>query len=99
MTVGGCLVQNDHELGEFKIFGVKRKKVSRVVTLDFKGANFSKPRKIVNSVPWESTLEYFRFHELITFQKPPFKSPTAGNPTVSQVNQAGQKTCLAEKDL
>lgn len=33
--VFGCLGHNDHELVQFKIFDVRRKKVSRYATLDF----------------------------------------------------------------
>ena len=40
MMVGDCLGYSDHELVEFKVIGARRKKVNRVVTLDFKRANF-----------------------------------------------------------
>lgn len=41
VMVGGCLGHSDHELVELKTFGVRKKKVSRVATLDFKRADFS----------------------------------------------------------
>lgn len=41
----------------------KKKKVSRVVTLDFKRANFKILRKLVNGVLWEVVLEDLAFHE------------------------------------
>lgn len=55
VTVGGCHGHRDLEIVEFKIFGVRNKKVSRVATLDFKRANFKLLRKlhVVSSVPWE----------------------------------------------
>lgn len=51
MTVGGCLGHSNHEI-EFTIFGVRRKMVSRVATLDFKLL-----RQLVSSMLWESALE------------------------------------------
>ena len=51
VMIGGCLGHSDHEMVEFKIFGVMRKKVSRVATLDLKRANFKLPRELVSSVP------------------------------------------------
>ncbi|KAK4811191.1 hypothetical protein QYF61_019822 [Mycteria americana] len=57
--VGGCLGHSDHEMVEFKIFGVMRKKVSRVATLDFKRADFKLFRELLSSVPWESAFEGF----------------------------------------
>lgn len=39
VMVGGCLGRSDHEMVEFRDFGVTRQKVSRVTILDFKKAN------------------------------------------------------------
>lgn len=52
MIVGGCLGHSDHEVTQFKIFKVmgKRKRNSRVATLDFKKANFKLFREIPDSV-------------------------------------------------
>jgi len=61
--VGGCLDHSDHETVEFNIFSVMRRKVSRVVTLGFKKANFNLFRGLVNSVPWESAFEGLGVHE------------------------------------
>lgn len=36
VAVDGCLGHSDHELVEVKIFGVRRQKVSRVATPDFR---------------------------------------------------------------
>lgn len=49
MMVGGCLGHSDHELVDFKIFGVMRKKDSRAGTLDFKRANFKLLRELLSS--------------------------------------------------
>ena len=40
VIVGGCPGHRDQEIMEFKIFSVKKKKDSRVVTVDFRRANF-----------------------------------------------------------
>ena len=62
--VGRCLGHRDHEMVElFKIFGVMRKKVSRVATLDFKRANFKLLRELVSSVPWKPSFEGLGVHE------------------------------------
>lgn len=34
--VGGCPGHSNHEIAELRVFGLMRKKVSRVATLDFK---------------------------------------------------------------
>jgi len=39
VTVGGCLGHCGHDMAEFNIFSVKRKKDNRVATLDFRRAN------------------------------------------------------------
>lgn len=63
MIIGDSLGHSDHESVEFKIFGVRRKKVFRVSTLDFKRRNLKPPRDLVSSVPWESVLEILEVHE------------------------------------
>lgn len=40
----------DHEMGNFKIFDVMWKKVSKVATLDFNRANFRPLSELVTSV-------------------------------------------------
>lgn len=57
VMVDGCLGRRDHKIVEFTIFGVMRKMVSRVDTLDFKRANFKLVSKLVSSVPWKSAFE------------------------------------------
>jgi len=49
--VGGCLGHSDRDMVEFKIFGVMRRKVSGVVTLDFERGNFKLPGELVSNVP------------------------------------------------
>jgi len=39
VVVGGCLGHSDHQVVEFKIFRVMRKKDNRVATSEFKRAN------------------------------------------------------------
>ena len=63
VMVGGCLGHSDHERIESKIFGVMRKKVSRVATLDFRRANFKLFRELVSRVSWESAFEGLGVHE------------------------------------
>lgn len=49
--VGGCLGHCDHELLEFRGYGVRRKKLTRVATLDIKRANFKLLRELVSNAP------------------------------------------------
>ena len=67
--VGGCLGHSDHEMVEFKIFSVMRKKDSRVATLDFRRANFTLFRELLSRVPWESAFEALGVHECWSFFK------------------------------
>jgi len=53
VMVGGCPGHSDHEMVEFKIFSVMRKKDSRVATLDFRRANLKIFRELFSRVPWE----------------------------------------------
>ena len=55
--VGVCLGHSDHEMVEFKLLSVMRKKVSRVATLDFMRAKFKPFREVLSSIPWESGFE------------------------------------------
>ena len=57
VMVGSCLGHSDHEMLEFKIFSVMRKKDSRVATLDFRRANFPLFRELFGRVPWDSAVE------------------------------------------
>ena len=63
IMVGVCLGHSDHEMAECKIFGIMRKKVSRVATLDFKRANFKLFRELLSRVPWESAFEGLGVYE------------------------------------
>ena len=55
VMVGGCLGHSDHEMVEFKIFSIMRKKDSRVATLDFRRANFKLFGELFSRVPRAST--------------------------------------------
>ena len=59
VMVGGCLGHSDHEITEFKIASVMRKKDSIVSTLDFRRAKF----KLFSRVPWDSAVEGSGVHE------------------------------------
>ena len=61
--VGGCVGHSDHEMVEFKIFSVMRKKDSRVATLGFRRANIKLFRELFNRVAWESACEGLGVHE------------------------------------
>ena len=63
VTVGGCLGHSDHKEVEFKLFGVMRKKVSIIATVDIKRANLKLHRELLRSVPWEATFEDLGLHE------------------------------------
>ena len=69
VMVGGCLGHSDHEMVEFKLLSVKRKKDSRVATLDFRRANFKVFRELFSRVPWESAFEDLGVHECWSFFK------------------------------
>lgn len=63
MLVGVCLSHSDHEMTEFTIFSVIRKKGSRVVTLYFKRANFKLFRELFSKIPWDSAFEGLGVHK------------------------------------
>lgn len=90
------LACSDHEIVDFNIFGVRRKKVSRVATMR---TDFKLLRELVSSIPRESALEELRVHELFACRKTPFKIPEADNLIVLQVKQVGQKTSLSEQGI
>jgi len=56
VIVDGCLSHSDHEMVEFKIFGVKTKRNSRDATLDCRRTNCKLFRKLFSGVHWESAL-------------------------------------------
>lgn len=60
--VGVCLDHDKNEMAEFEIFSVMGKE-SRVVTLDFRRANFKLSREVFSRVPWESVFEGLGAHE------------------------------------
>ena len=62
VVVGHCLGHSDHEMFQFKIFSVMRKKDSRVATLDFRRANFKLCRELFSRVSWESAFEGLGAH-------------------------------------
>ena len=59
VMVGGCLGHSDHEIIEFKIVSVMRKKDSIVSTLDFRRAKF----KLFSRVSCDSAVEGSGVHE------------------------------------
>lgn len=61
--VGGSLGHSAHEMAEFKIFGVKRKKVSSVAVLDFKITNFKLLRELLSTFPWKTNSGGLGIHE------------------------------------
>jgi len=54
VTAGSCPGHSDHEMVEFKIFSVLRKKDSRVATLNFRRAIFKLFRELFSRVHMES---------------------------------------------
>lgn len=96
--VGGCSSHSDHKTVEFNIFGVRRKKISRIPILDIKRENFKLLRDLVSSVPWESLPEALFVHESLSFfENHLLRSIGIGNSPVSEVKQEVQKTTLAEQ--
>jgi len=69
VIVGGCLCHSDHEMVEFKIFSVMRKKDSRAASLDFRSANFKLFRELLSKVCWESSFEVLGVHECWSVSK------------------------------
>ncbi|KAM6364410.1 uncharacterized protein J5M81_015706 [Pluvialis apricaria] len=57
VKVGGRLGHSDHEMVEFSILGEARRGASRTATLDFRRADFSLFRSMVESIPWEAILK------------------------------------------
>lgn len=57
MKAGDHLGYRDHEIAELFIFGEVRRGVSRTATLDFRRAEFSLDRSLVERDPWEAILK------------------------------------------
>ncbi|RMC12029.1 hypothetical protein DUI87_11162 [Hirundo rustica rustica] len=57
VVVGGRLGQSDHEITEFSIFGEIRRSTNKMLTLDFRGADFGLFRRLIQRVPWEAALK------------------------------------------
>ena len=57
VKVGGHLGQSDHEMLDFSILVEPWRRFSKTAALDFRGADFSLFRTMVERVPWEVVLE------------------------------------------
>ncbi|TRZ08141.1 hypothetical protein HGM15179_018968 [Zosterops borbonicus] len=57
VVVGGRLGQSDHEIIEFSIIGEIRRNINKILTLDFRRADFGLFRRLIQRVPWEAALK------------------------------------------
>ncbi|KAK4811148.1 hypothetical protein QYF61_019779 [Mycteria americana] len=100
VMVGGCVGHSDHEMVEFKIFGVMRKKVSRVATLDLRRANFKLFRELVSSVPWESAFEGLGVHECWSvFKSHLLKAQEQAIPLCHKSSKLGRRPAWLNREL
>ncbi|KAJ7424185.1 hypothetical protein BTVI_07574 [Pitangus sulphuratus] len=57
MVVGGRLGHSDHEIVEFSILRDAKRAINKTSSLDFWRADFGLFRRLVQKVPWKTTLE------------------------------------------
>jgi len=96
VMVGGYGGHSDHEMVEFKIFSVMRKKDSRVASLNFRRANFKLLQELFSRAPWESAFEGLRVHRCWSvFKNLLLEAQEQAIPLCRKSNQWGRRpTCL-----
>lgn len=100
VMVGGCLGHSDHEMVEFKFFGVMRKKASRVATLDFKRANLKLLSELGSTVPLESDFEGLGIHECWSvFKNHILEAQEQSIPLCQKSSKRGRKLAWLNREL
>ncbi|KAK4806905.1 hypothetical protein QYF61_012626 [Mycteria americana] len=100
VMVGGCLGQSDHEMIEFLIRGEAARGVGKTATLDFRRADFSLFRRLVDSVPWEAALMGKGVQEGWTFFKEEvLKAQERALPRCRKTSRRGRRPAWLTREL
>ncbi|KAK4830743.1 hypothetical protein QYF61_013193 [Mycteria americana] len=100
VMVGGCLGQSDHEMIEFLIRGEAARGVGKTATLDFRRADFSLFRRLVERVPWEAALMGKRVQEGWTFFKEEvLKAQERAVPRCRKTSRRGRRPAWLTREL
>ncbi|KAK4809656.1 hypothetical protein QYF61_002553 [Mycteria americana] len=100
VMVGGCLGQSDHEMIEFLIRGEAARGVGKTATLDFRRADFSLFRSLVERVPWEAALMGKGVQEGWTFFKEEvLKAQERAVPRCRKTSRRGRRPAWLTREL
>ncbi|KAK4827580.1 hypothetical protein QYF61_019482 [Mycteria americana] len=100
VMVGGCLGQSDHEMIEFLIRGEAARGVGKTATLDFRRADFSLFRRLVDRVPWEAALMGKGVQEGWTFFKEEvLKAQERAVPRCRKTSRRGRRPAWLTREL
>ncbi|KAK4809578.1 hypothetical protein QYF61_020000 [Mycteria americana] len=100
VMVGGCLGQSDHEMIEFLIRGEVARGVGKTATLDFRRADFSLFRRLVERVPWEAALMGKGVQEGWTFFKEEvLKAQERAVPRCRKTSRRGRRPAWLTREL
>ncbi|KAK4825020.1 hypothetical protein QYF61_023024 [Mycteria americana] len=100
VMVGGCLGQSDHEMIEFLIRGEAARGVGKTATLDFRRADFSLFRRLVERVPWEAALMGKGVQEGWTFFKEEvLKAQERAVPRCRKTSRRGRRPAWLTREL
>lgn len=69
LDVEGSLGESEHEMIEFLVLRIGRRENSRINTVDFKKADFSKLSQLVGNIPWKAGLREKQFRGVGSFLK------------------------------
>ena len=99
VMVGGCVGHSDHEMAEFKIFSVMRKKDGRVATLDFRRANLKLLGELLSRVPWESAFEGLGVHKWSVFENYLLEAQEQAIPLCPKSSKRGRRPAWLNREL
>ncbi|KAK4817282.1 hypothetical protein QYF61_007840 [Mycteria americana] len=100
VMVGGCLGQSDHEMIEFLIRREAARGVGKTATLDFRRADFSLFRRLVERVPWEAALMGKGVQEGWTFFKEEvLKAQERAVPRCRKTSRRGRRPAWLTREL
>ncbi|KAK4813827.1 hypothetical protein QYF61_001831 [Mycteria americana] len=100
VMVGGRLGQSDHEMMEFLIRGEAARGVSKTATLDFRRADFSLFRRLVERVPWEAAPKGKGVQEGWTvFKEEVLKAQEGVVPRCQKTSRRGRRPAWLTKEL
>ncbi|KAJ7427992.1 hypothetical protein WISP_02289 [Willisornis vidua] len=101
VVVRGCLGHSDHEIIDISILRDVRRAINKTSTLDFRRADFGLFRRLVWSIPWETTLENKGVREGWTyFKKEVLSAQEQADPLCQKASwRGGQPAWLNRKIL